>query len=43
MSTLVAPPTVHADHSWVLRLEEYEDGQTIRRFECVTCLAVRYE
>ena len=31
------------DHQWELRLEEFEDGHSIRRFECVNCGAVRFE
>jgi hypothetical protein len=35
--------TVPIDHRWELRLEEFEDGHSIRRFECVDCGAVRFE
>jgi hypothetical protein len=40
--TIPAPPT-QVEHSWELRLEEFEDGQVVRRFECVGCGAVRFE
>ena len=31
------------EHRWELRLEEFEDGHSFRRFECIDCGAVRYE
>lgn len=31
------------DHSWVLRVEEFEEGRSVRAFECVGCGAVRFE
>ena len=31
------------DHLWQLRLEEFEEGHSVRAFECVDCGAVRYE
>jgi hypothetical protein len=30
-------------HHWELRVEEFEEGQVVRRFECVECGAVRFE
>jgi hypothetical protein len=30
-------------HLWELRAEEFEEGQVVRRFECVECGAVRFE
>jgi hypothetical protein len=30
-------------HRWELRVEEFEEGQVVRRFECVECGAVRFE
>ena len=34
----------HADqHRWELRLEEFEEGHAVRRFECLECGAVRFE
>ena len=41
MSSLTIPAQV--EHNWELRLEEFEDGQVVRRFECVECAAVRFE
>ena len=43
MSSLAIPVSIPAEHQWELRLEEFEDGQTVRRFECVECGAVRFE
>ena len=43
MSSLTIPATVEVEHNWELRLEEFEDGQVVRRFECVECGAVRFE
>jgi hypothetical protein len=43
MSAVAVPRTTPLDHVWELRLEEYEDGHSFRRFECVDCGAVRYE
>jgi len=43
MSSLAIPVSIPAEHRWELRLEEFEDGQTVRRFECVECGAVRFE
>ncbi len=42
---MTALATTHTpmEHSWELRVEEFEDGQSIRRFECVECGAVRFE
>ncbi|GAB3256591.1 hypothetical protein [Nocardioides dilutus] len=37
-------PVVHGDqHRWELRLEEFEEGHVVRRFECVECGAVRFD
>lgn len=30
-------------HRWELRLEEFEEGHVVRRFECVECGAVRFD
>lgn len=38
----VTVPT-HVEHHWELRLEEFEDGHSFRRFECIDCGAVRFE
>ncbi len=44
MSTLAVPVhTSRAEHTWELRAEEFEDGLSIRRYECVTCGQVRFE
>ena len=43
MSSLTIPYTTQVEHNWELRLEEFEDGQVVRRFECVECGAVRFE
>ena len=43
MSAMVVPVPIPVDHNWELRLEEFEDGQVVRRFECVECGAVRFE
>jgi hypothetical protein len=43
MSSLAAPVSIQAQHRWELRLEEFEEGQIVRRFECVACGAVRFE
>jgi hypothetical protein len=43
MSALFVPAPTPLNHSWELRDEEFEDGHTTRRFECVTCGEVRFE
>jgi hypothetical protein len=43
MSALVVPVPTPVEHRWELRLEEFEDGHSYRRFECIDCGAVRYE
>ena len=43
MTALATPVPTDVEHRWELRLEEFEDGHTFRRFECVECGAVRYE
>ncbi len=43
MTSLAATVPTEFDHQWELRLEEFEDGHSIRRFECVDCGAVRFE
>ena len=43
MTSLATPVPTPVDHSWELRDEEFEDGHTTRRFECVVCGAVRFE
>jgi hypothetical protein len=43
MSSLTIPATTQVEHNWELRLEEFEDGQIVRQFECVECGAVRFE
>src|SRR4051812_40675661 len=43
MTALATPLPVDVDHRWELRLEEFEDGHSIRRFDCVDCGAVRFE
>ena len=43
MSALALPLPTPMEHRWELRLEEFEDGQSFRRFECVHCGAVRFE
>jgi hypothetical protein len=35
--------SIEEEHTWELRSEEFEEGQSIRRFECVGCGAVRFE
>ena len=30
------------DHIWALRDTEYDNGLTLRRFECESCAAVRF-
>jgi hypothetical protein len=43
MSAVAVSLPVHLDHRWELRVEEFEDGHSFRRFECLDCSAVRYE
>ena len=43
MSAGAVTLSTHVDHHWELRLEEFEDGHSFRRFECIDCGAVRYE
>ena len=43
MTSLATPVSTELDHQWELRLEEFEDGHSIRRFECVDCGAVHFE
>jgi hypothetical protein len=43
MTTLATTVPTEIDHRWELRLEEFEDGHAVRRFECVDCGAVRFE
>ncbi len=43
MSALTFTVSSPAEHNWELRLEEFEEGQVVRRFECVECGAVRFE
>ncbi|HRD59960.1 MAG TPA: hypothetical protein PL137_03550 [Nocardioides sp.] len=43
MTSLATPVPTEIDHHWELRLEEFEDGHSIRRFDCVDCGAVRFE
>jgi hypothetical protein len=43
MSAVAVSVPVHLEHRWELRLEEFEDGLSFRRFECVDCGAVRFE
>jgi len=43
MSAVALPVQTELDHRWELRLEDFEDGHAIRRFECVQCGAVRFE
>ena len=43
MTSLATTVPMEIDHHWELRLEEFEDGHSIRRFECVDCGAVRFE
>ena len=43
MTSLSTTVQMEIDHHWELRLEEFEDGHSIRRFECVDCGAVRFE
>jgi hypothetical protein len=43
MTAVATSVPVELEHVWELRLEEFEDGQSFRRFECVGCGAVRYE
>jgi len=43
MAAVATPVPTEVDHLWELRLEEFEDGHSFRRFECVECGAVRYE
>ncbi len=43
MTTLATGVTTELDHRWELRVEEFEDGQHFRTFECVGCGAIRFE
>ena len=43
MTAMTTPVTTPLEHRWELRLEEFEDGHSIRRYECVLCGAVRFE
>ncbi len=43
MTAMPTPVPVPLEHRWELRLEEFEDGHSIRRYECVHCGAVRFE
>jgi hypothetical protein len=43
MTALATTVPTPLEHRWELRLEEFEDGQAVRRFECVECGAVRFE
>jgi hypothetical protein len=43
VSTLAMTVPTPLECRWELRLEEFEDGHSFRRFECVDCGAVRYE
>ena len=44
MSSLAIPATIPTSSTTgSSALEEFEDGQTVRRFECVECGAVRFE
>ena len=43
MTALATSVPIDVEHRWELRLEEFEDGQSFRRFECVDCGAVRFE
>jgi hypothetical protein len=43
MTALATTVPTEIDHRWEFRLEEFEEGHSIRRFECVDCGAVRFE
>lgn len=43
MTVLATPVQTDAEHHWQLRLEEFEEGHSVRTFECVDCGAVRFE
>ena len=43
MSAVAVSVPAHMEHRWELRLEEFEDGHSFRRFECIECGAVRFE
>jgi hypothetical protein len=43
MSAVATPVPIDVEHRWELRLEEFEDGHSVRRYECVDCGAVRFE
>jgi len=43
MTSVATPVPIDVEHRWELRQEEFEDGQSFRRFECVDCGAVRFE
>jgi hypothetical protein len=43
MGAVAVTVSTHVEHQWELRLEEFEDGHSFRRFECIDCGAVRYE
>jgi hypothetical protein len=43
MTAMTTPVPTPLDHRWELRLEEFEEGQSVRTFECVDCGAVRFE
>jgi hypothetical protein len=43
MSALPNEDLFPVEHRWELRLEEFEEGHAVRRFECLDCGAVRFE
>ncbi len=43
MSALPTESFLPVEHTWELRLEEFEEGHAVRRFECLDCEAVRFE
>jgi hypothetical protein len=43
MTAMAVPAPSPLEHHWELRLEEFEDGHSIRTFECIDCGAVRFE
>ncbi|WP_459983448.1 hypothetical protein [Nocardioides sp. AN3] len=38
--TIGATACPEGEHEWVLRSVEFDDGEAVQLFECVTCSAV---
>ena len=43
MTAMATPVPTPLEHHWELRLEEFEEGHSVRTFECIDCGAVRFE